>query len=134
PENLTFTGTESDTIPAIKPDIRILMSNNNATEKPTATPGGFALGAIHQFVKQVNIPSGAGASSTVLFTDSTMNTKDVAWKWTFPGGTPSTATTKAVNVLYSTPGIYDVILETTTEKNVTDSIRMKYAVNVHDPN
>lgn len=36
------------------------------------------------------------------------------YEWQFPGGTPSTSTEKAPSVIYHTPGVYDVILTTTT--------------------
>lgn len=46
---------------------------------------------------------------SVLFTDTSTN-KPTGWTWTFEGGTPGTASTKTVNVTYSTPGIYQVKL------------------------
>ncbi len=35
-------------------------------------------------------------------------------EWQFPGGTPSTATGDAPSIIYHTPGVYDVIMTTTT--------------------
>jgi len=46
---------------------------------------------------------------TVLFTDTSTN-KPTGWTWTFQGGTPGTASTKTVNVVYNTPGVYQVKL------------------------
>lgn len=46
----------------------------------------------------------------VTFTDTSSN-KPTGWSWTFDGGTPGTANTKTVNVVYSTPGSYKVTLQ-----------------------
>lgn len=46
---------------------------------------------------------------TVKFTDTSTN-KPTGWTWTFEGGTPATASTKNVDVVYNTPGSYQVKL------------------------
>jgi len=47
--------------------------------------------------------------NSVYFSDSsTINT--TTWNWSFPGGTPTTASTRNVSVIYNTPGIYPVTL------------------------
>lgn len=47
--------------------------------------------------------------NNVYFSDSsTQNT--TTWNWSFPGGTPATATSKNVSVFYNTAGIYPVTL------------------------
>lgn len=46
---------------------------------------------------------------TVKFTDTSTN-KPTGWTWTFEGGTPSTASTKTVDVTYASPGVYQVKL------------------------
>lgn len=45
----------------------------------------------------------------VKFTDTSTN-KPTGWTWTFEGGTPATATTKNVDVVYNTSGVYQVKL------------------------
>lgn len=44
-----------------------------------------------------------------------------SWQWSFPGGTPSTSTAKnPQNIIYNTPGCYDVTL-TATNSNGSDA-------------
>jgi PKD repeat protein len=45
----------------------------------------------------------------VQFSDESYNLVN-SWNWSFPGGTPSTATSQNVTVTYSTPGLYSVTL------------------------
>lgn len=46
---------------------------------------------------------------TVTYTDLSTN-DPTSWKWTFPGGTPSTSTVKNPSVMYNTAGSYAVTL------------------------
>lgn len=50
------------------------------------------------------------APLSVQFTDESVGQPN-AWLWTFPNGTPSTATVQNPIVVYATPGIYDVTLQ-----------------------
>jgi PKD repeat protein len=50
------------------------------------------------------------APLSVQFTDESVGQPN-AWLWTFPNGTPSTATVQNPVVVYATPGIYDVTLQ-----------------------
>lgn len=52
------------------------------------------------------------AGATVTFTDQTTGTIPTTWTWTFPGGTPGTATTQNPAITYNTAGTYDVTLVT----------------------
>ena len=49
------------------------------------------------------------SGETVHFKGTTAKSA-IGWSWTFPGGTPETATTREVDVVYNTPGKYDVTL------------------------
>jgi PKD repeat protein len=49
------------------------------------------------------------AGQSVSFAD-TSNFNPDNWLWSFPGGTPSTATTQNPTIQYNTPGSYDVVL------------------------
>ncbi len=49
---------------------------------------------------------------TVQYTDLSGG-RPTSWLWTFPGGTPSSSTTKNPLITYKTAGIYDVILRVT---------------------
>ncbi len=52
-------------------------------------------------------------SSAISFTDQSMNIP-TAWSWSFPGATPSSSTMpNPTNILYTVPGVYDVILTVT---------------------
>jgi PKD repeat protein len=46
----------------------------------------------------------------VSFRGNAFNAVNIDYSWTFPGGSPSTATTVNPNVGYNTPGVYDVTL------------------------
>ncbi len=51
------------------------------------------------------------ASSAVYFKDETLTpTHITSWKWSFPGGTPSTSTMQNPLITYNTPGTYNVTL------------------------
>lgn len=48
---------------------------------------------------------------TAYFTDlSVLEELEGSWQWSFPGGTPSTDTTRTPKVVYKKPGVYDVTL------------------------
>jgi PKD repeat protein len=53
------------------------------------------------------------ANGSINFTDQSSNTP-TSWLWTFPGGNPSTSTQQnPSNIIYGTPGCYDVTLVST---------------------
>ncbi len=63
---------------------------------------------------------------TVQFTDTSTNVPTV-WEWTFEGGTPATSDLENPEVVYNTPGTYDVTLKAvnqfgTNTKTMTDFI------------
>lgn len=50
--------------------------------------------------------------SKVKFTDNSTN-DPTSWVWTFSGGTPAQSISESPEVVYSTPGVYDVTLKVT---------------------
>ena len=58
--------------------------------------------------------------ANIQFTNTSSN-NTVSYKWSFPGGSPATSTSVNPSVLYTTAGIYDVIL-TATNANGKDTI------------
>lgn len=57
-----------------------------------------------------NLTSGC-VGITVQFTDESLG-DPTGWNWTFAGGSPATSTDRNPSVTYTTPGVYDVTLET----------------------
>jgi len=51
--------------------------------------------------------------SGINFASTSMG-RPATFAWQFPGGTPSSSTGDAPSIIYHTPGVYDVILTTTT--------------------
>jgi PKD repeat protein len=68
---------------------------------------------------------------TVKFTDTSTN-KPTGWTWTFQGGTPATASTKKVDVVYNTPGVYQVKLVAANYIGNDTKIKMGYITVVTD--
>lgn len=50
--------------------------------------------------------------SKIKFTDNSTN-DPTSWVWTFPGGTPAQSIGESPEVVYTTPGVYDVTLKVT---------------------
>ena len=74
------------------------------------------------------------AGGSVTFNQNIYNGTATAYNWTFNGGTPSSSTTATPgNIVYSTPGTYDVKLSITTNGSTVDSIYKDY-VTVVDNN
>ncbi len=68
---------------------------------------------------------------TVKFTDTSTN-KPTGWTWTFQGGTPGTASTKTVDVVYNSPGVYQVKLVAANYIGNDTKIKMGYITVVAD--
>jgi PKD repeat protein len=60
--------------------------------------------------------------TSISFSDNSSGNPD-SWSWSFPGGTPSSASERNPVINYATPGIYDVSL--TTTKDVFSSTETK---------
>lgn len=65
------------------------------------------------------------AGSTIHFSDSSTNTP-TSWNWSFQGGSPSTSSAQNPNVLYSTPGTYNVTLIATNPKGSDTLVKAGY--------
>lgn len=83
----------------------VATGTNDGYQAPACPPV-----AAFRPVTNVICPGGS-----VNFVDESYgNLGTVNYAWSFPGGTPSTATTQNVTVTYATPGTYDATLTITT--------------------
>ena len=66
---------------------------------------------------------------TAIINTCTPDTSSLSYAWSFPGGTPSTAT-KAVPgaILYNTPGVYPISLTVTNECGISSTARDTFVV------
>jgi len=55
-------------------------------------------------------PVNVCAGDTVHFTDLTTGSIPTSWQWSFTGGNPATSTIQNPDVVYATPGVYNVTL------------------------
>lgn len=60
------------------------------------------------------------APSVQFWDNSALSGTGATWSWSFPGGSPYTATSRSPLVTYSAPGVYDVTL-TVTDANGTST-------------
>ncbi len=97
--NSYFTGVKLDWVPTV------------------ATPAANLTSSV---TKCVNSP--------ITFTDASSNAP-TGWSWTFPGGTPSTATTSVVSISYSTPGTYSVTHTANNASGTSTPITQTFVVN-----
>ncbi len=97
--NAYFTGVKLDWVPTL------VTPAANLTSSPT---------------KCINSP--------ITFTDASSNAP-TGWNWTFPGGIPSTATTSAVNVSYSTAGTYSVTHTANNTSGISTPVTQTFVVN-----
>lgn len=74
---------------------------------------------------------------TVQFRDYSYNVNSssggVTYAWSFPGGTPATATTVAPTVTYATAGVYDVTLTVTSRMGGPASYTSTQLIRVNGP-
>ena len=61
----------------------------------------------------------------IQFTDQSYNLVN-SWSWSFPGGTPATATSQDVTVTYSTPGLYSVTLDASDGGTNDSEVKTNY--------
>lgn len=66
------------------------------------------------------------AGGFVNFTDSSTD-NPTSWQWTFEGGTPATSTLQnPTNIIYDTPGNYDVTLVATNQYGTDTEVKTDY--------
>lgn len=81
----------------------------------------------------VGVPTLVPAGTSVDFTDLSTNTP-TSWQWSFPGGTPATSVVKnPQNIVYNTPGVYNVWLKATKTTANYDTITKLGYIIVFDP-
>lgn len=56
-----------------------------------------------------------------------------SWNWSFPGGTPSTASTSSAIVTYPTAGVYDVSLIASNSSGSSDTVTLSSWITVVNP-
>jgi PKD repeat protein len=74
-------------------------------------------------------PTTLCATNTVQYTDTSAN-QPTSWKWSFPGGTPSTSTLQNPVITYSTAGLYPVT-EVAINSIGQDSITVGHYISVN---
>jgi len=62
---------------------------------------------------------------SVVFQDASFNGV-TGWAWTFPGGSPSTATSESPIIYYNTPGVYDVNLTADNGNSDVSTTKSQY--------
>ena len=81
-------------------------------------------------IPSVDKAEGTCSSKTFYFKDlSTISSSGAAWEWSFPGGSPSSSTSRSPVVTYSNSGSYDVTLKVTNQygnntKTVSNMVTM----------
>ena len=94
----------------------LLASDANLVE----VGADYDIGAGPQFLCEAmfetNTQQAVCPGTSINFYDFSYHTV-TSWKWTFPGGTPSSSTAKDPVVVYNTPGVYDVTLEVSDGTN-----------------
>ena len=110
--------------------VRYLYIQDNGTGASFGPGSGFNLDAVEMLTPPLLV--NFAASDTLPCTGSAVNFTDqssgniVSWSWSFPGGTPSSATQKnPANIQYNTPGTYNVTL--TVSNGIITSSKTKTA-------
>jgi PKD repeat protein len=98
--------------------IQSVIPYNEGTDKSEMRVAYFGKGVWSIPIQTQKIPNAKfGANytkscslgKTISFTDSSSN-NPTSWSWSFPGGTPSSSTLQNPNIVYNTPGVYNVTL------------------------
>src|SRR5690606_31806825 len=107
----TVTGTDANGCSATD---QITVTVNNCSQ-PTAS---FSASSLTVCV-----------GDSITFTDNSTGTNISGWNWTFPGGTPGSATTQGPHtVVFNTPGTHNIYLQI-TDANGTDDTTITVTVN-----
>jgi PKD repeat protein len=78
-------------------------------------------------VASMSISSTKCASTPIVFTDASSGSP-TSWSWSFPGGTPSVATTSNVSVTYTAAGTYSVTHTAATSTGTSTPITQTFVV------
>jgi len=70
-------------------------------------------------------PTTVYAGETVSFTDMSTN-NPTSWNWSFSGGTPTSSTTQNPQVVYNSPGTYNVSLTVSNAFGTDTKTKIKY--------
>ena len=70
-------------------------------------------------------PTTVYAGETVSFTDLSTN-NPTSWNWSFSGGTPTSSTTQNPQVVYNSPGTYNVSLTVSNAFGTNTKTKIKY--------
>ena len=70
-------------------------------------------------------PTTIYAGETVSFTDMSTN-NPTSWNWSFSGGTPTSSTTQNPQVVYNSPGTYNVSLTVSNAFGTNTKTKIKY--------
>ena len=82
----------------------------------------------------VGVPTMVIAGNNVDFTDLSAPIIPTSWQWQFPGGVPATSTVKnPQNIVYNTPGVYNVSLKASKTTSNWDTITKINYIIVVDP-
>lgn len=107
----TVTGTDANGCSATD---QVTVTVNNCSQ-PTAS---FSASSLTVCV-----------GDSITFTDNSTGTNISGWNWTFPGGTPGSATTQGPHtVVFNTPGTHNIYLQI-TDANGTDDTTITVTVN-----
>ena len=78
-------------------------------------------------VASMSISSTKCVSTPIVFTDASSGSP-TSWSWSFPGGTPSVATTSNVSVTYTAAGTYSVTHTAATSTGTSTPITQTFVV------
>ena len=117
--------------------VNITSSNNQLTVAPSSSGTGSImfvddLTAIYNPVANFSSSSVICPSAATTFSDQSTATP-TAWSWSFPGASPSTASSQNPSVTYATSGTYSVTLTSTYgtyTTTVTKTVTVNAAPNV----
>lgn len=103
---------------------KIVLNSGSSLDPPIS----FALPK----AKFTTTNSNACVGKAVQFSDASLNFPQ-SWEWSFPGGNPSTSNLQNPQVVYNTPGTYDVKLKVNGLGNGIDSTHLIGYIQVGKP-
>jgi len=122
--------------------MRIRSRDSGLSNGSTDACSNFGSGCTEDYVVTIGIPTPAipvasfssvtsiNKGGSVQFNDNTSGVP-TSWNWTFEGGTPATSSSQSPLVVYSTPGIYKVILTASNALGTNTITKLNY-ITVND--